>query len=84
MIYHIVVVRDRAADVYAQPMFVTSIGSAIRSFGDEINRADQSNMLNAHPEDFDLFQLGTYDDSSGSFDVYSPRQIAIGKDLVRG
>lgn len=83
MIYQVVVVRDRSADVFGQPTHVTSIGVAIRSFGDEINRVDATNMFNRHPEDFDLYQLGTYNDADASYEVHAPRQIAIGKDLVR-
>lgn len=81
----IVVVRDRSADVFAQPMFVANRGSAIRSFADQVNDSrDEKNILNRHPEDFDLFELGTYDDSTGLFESGVPKQIAVGKDLVRG
>lgn len=80
---HILVIRDRAADVFGQPYFSTSIGAAVRSFSDEINRSDANNSLFKHPGDFDLYHLGTYDDSDGSFDCHPPRQVAIGKDVVR-
>jgi len=84
MILKIVAMRDRAADVFAAPNFVASIGGAIRSFADEVNRKAEGNVLNAHPEDFDLFELGEYDDQSASFMLLdNPRQIAIGKDLKR-
>lgn len=84
MILIVMSVRDRAADVFGQPMFVASRGGAIRSFGDEVNRADANNALHKHPEDFDLYELGIYDDSTASFTLEDkPRQLAIGKDLVR-
>lgn len=80
----IVAIRDRAADCFGQPNFVVSIGASIRSFGDEVNRAAPDNALNKHPEDFDLYELGEYDDAQASFALLpKPRQIAIGKDLVR-
>ena len=78
--------RDRATDQFAQPMFLVNHGQAIRSFGDEINRAGteaQPNYIFMHPDDFDLYFLGTYDTSSGSFVAVSPEQIAIGKNLKR-
>lgn len=81
MKYFVVVVRDRAADVYGAPSFVASIGSAIRSFGDEINRDADNNMFSKHPDDFDLFSLGTYDDSTAVFECGLPAQLALGKDL---
>lgn len=83
MILKIVAVRDRAADVFGQPNFVASIGGAIRAFGDQINNKEPNNALAAHPDDFDLYELGTYDDETADFNVHAPRQIAIGKDLVR-
>lgn len=82
MRYKMVVVRDRAADVYNTPAFVPSLGIANRSFADEINRVDPNNQLNKHPEDFDLFYLGEFDDNTGEFDACRPQQIAVGKDVV--
>lgn len=80
----IIAVRDRSADAYMTPFFAGSVGMAIRSFSDEVNRASPDNILNRHPEDFDLFQLGIFNVQSG--EVFAsedmPRQIAIGKDCV--
>lgn len=82
MIVHIMTVRDRAADVYGQPSFHLSIGGAVRGFTDEINRPAQDNMLYKHPEDFDFFLLGTYDDNTAKFELLErPRQVAVGKDV---
>lgn len=79
----VIAVRDRAADVFGQPGFYTSTGGAIRSFGDEINNPrDGNNMFCKHPEDFDLYLLGDFDDNTGLFNSESPKQIAVGKDLV--
>lgn len=83
MIFFVLTVRDRAANVFGQPFVAVSKGGAIRSFGDEIARVDPNNNLNKHPADFDLYQLGTYDDSTGLFDCGTPQQIAVGKDFAR-
>lgn len=84
MKYLMVAVRDRAADVYATPNFVNSLGGAIRSFGDAINSGDKQSALCAHPEDFDLYELGSYNDETADFEILpKARQIAVGKDLVR-
>lgn len=82
MIYKIVALRDRAADVFSVPQFVPSIGAAVRSFGDAINSKSEE-ALCKHPEDFDLFELGSFDDNEGTFNVHVPRQVAVGKDMVR-
>lgn len=81
MRYKVLAIRDRAIDAYGQPFFSASVGGAIRSFSDEINRAAENNQLNKHPEDFDLYLLGEFDDATGRFDAADPSQIAIGKDL---
>lgn len=81
MIYFVVAIRDRAADVFGQPVFVSSIGGAIRSFGDEVNNPES--QIHKHPGDFDLYELGTFDDNTAQFTCSTPRQIAIGKDSVR-
>lgn len=83
MRYKVVAIRDRAVDVYGQPTFVANIGSAIRAFGDEVRRThtdERPNQLNLHSDDFDLYSLGEYDDSTGIFHTGTPEQIAIGKD----
>ena len=61
----VVAVKDRAADAFGRPFFVQTQGVAIRSFMDEVNRQAEDNQLYQHPDDFDLFELGMYDDSTG-------------------
>ena len=75
-------VKDRAADAYGRPMFVPSTGVAIRSFSDEINRADADNQLYNHPDDFDLFEFGEFDDNSGVFEIHEqPKLLSLGKQV---
>jgi hypothetical protein len=75
-------VKDRAADAYGRPMFVPSVGVAIRSFSDEVNRADADNQLHNHPDDFDLYEFGEFDDNTGLFNLYeSPKLLSLGKQV---
>lgn len=84
MIYIVLAVRDRAANAFMRPIFVNTVGQAVRSFSDEVNRAAPDNAMHGHPEDFDLYELGKYDEETGRFEcLESPRQVAIGKDQVR-
>lgn len=83
MRYKILSVRDRAIDAFGQPFFSASVGGAIRSFSDEVNRQAENNPLAKHPDDFDLYLLGEFDDATGEFSQERPSQVAIGKDLVR-
>lgn len=80
----IVAVRDRVSVAFMQPNFVGSKGGAIRAFADAVNSRDEKSrsMIAQHPEDFDLFLLGSYDDETGLFDTGVPQQIAVGKDLL--
>lgn len=80
----IVVVRDSAVDAFGQPNFVVSIGGATRGFADEVNRAADNNQLNKHPDDFELYHLGSYNDAGAVFTLLEkPRLIARGKDLKK-
>lgn len=78
----IIAVRDRAIDAYGIPFFTRSIGEAIRSFTDEAN--NNQSAINAHPEDYDLYCFGDYDQDTGEFKIdQKPHQIAIGKDQIK-
>lgn len=82
MILILASVKDRAADAYGRPMFVPSSGVAIRSFSDEINREDKDNQLYNHPDDFDLYEFGVFDDSTGMFQLHEqPKLLSLGKQV---
>jgi hypothetical protein len=73
-------IRDSAADAYGRPFFLPSVGVAIRSFTDEVNRPAEDNQIYQHPEDFDLFELGEFDDVTGRFTLLDvPKQLALGR-----
>jgi len=82
MISVIVSVRDTAAEAFGRPMYLQSLGVAIRSFTDEVNREDKDNQLFNHPDDFDLYELGVFDDSIGKYELRdNPSVIVRGKDV---
>lgn len=84
MKYKLIAIRDRVADIFGTPNAVANLGQAMRSFADEINRASEDNALYKHPDDFDLYHLGEYDDAHGTFEILDkPRQLALGRDLKR-
>lgn len=86
MKYKMVCVKDRTADVYGVPYFVMNVGSAVRSFGDEVKRKstdERPNMLNQHPDDFDLFLIGEFDDETAEIAMEErPKSIAMGRDYA--
>jgi hypothetical protein len=82
MVSVIVSVRDSAAEAFGRPMYLQSLGVAIRSFTDEVNREDKDNQLFNHPDDFDLYELGVFDDSIGKYEIRdNPSIIVRGKDV---
>lgn len=78
----VVSIFDSATQMYSKPMFVPSAAYAIRSFKDEVNRADGNNQLNAHPEDFELRMLSTFDEDTGIFTTTGMQVLARGKDVI--
>jgi hypothetical protein len=81
MILFVFAVRDRATDQFGTPMFLVNSGQAIRSFADEINREAADNMLYRHPDDYDLYSMGSFDSSLGLFNTKVPEMVSIGKNV---
>lgn len=82
---YIFAVRDRMADVFGSPFMQASKNMAIRTFSDSVNAVgDTGGLISKHPDDFDLYQLGTWDDNTGLYSTGQPEQIAIGKEVFIG
>lgn len=56
-------VFDTKALCYTTPFFMSSVGAALRMFGDAVN--DEQTSLCKHPTDFVLHHIGYFDDNSG-------------------
>lgn len=84
MNFCICAVRDAAADVYGRPFFVPTKAVALRHFADEVNRIADDNAWNRHPEHFELFELGVFEDGTASFVMLSkPKQVATALEVKR-
>jgi hypothetical protein len=82
MIQIICAVKDRAADAFGRPLFVPSVGLAIRSFSDEVNRSDSENQMFNHSDDFDLYEIGSFDDNTGIIECHpQPKLLSLGKSV---
>lgn len=64
---HVFAVFDLGSASFGRPIFVRGDGEAMRTFTDEVNRREPGNVMNGHPEHFQLFKLGIFDDSTGRF-----------------
>lgn len=80
---HIYAVKDLAVQAFGDFFLVRAPGEAIRSFQDEVNRTDGKSAVAQHPEDYELYKLGTYDDASGNVTAHEPELTARAKDLLR-
>lgn len=77
----VVAVYDAAVEAYNRPFFAPSVGAAMRSFADEVNRPAADNVLHQHPDDFTMMHLSNFDETSGLFEAVEIRALARGKDV---
>jgi hypothetical protein len=74
---------DSAASAFKQPFFMHNNGIAIRAFSDLVNSDDQNVEIAKHPEQFTLFHIGEYDDSTGSIvPLDTPISVSTGVELI--
>lgn len=72
-------IRDNALAAFLRPFFAPTRGMAHRMFQDEINNA-QGDMFK-HPDDYELHEIGTWDDATGAFKNIGPELVVRGKDV---
>lgn len=70
---NIYAIRDNQVAAFSQPFYSQTNGSALRAFSDHVN--ENGTPANKHPQDFDLYQLGTYDDQTGAITSMTPVRI---------
>lgn len=58
-------IYDSKVESYMSPFMAPTAGHALRMFADTVN--DDKTTLNKHPEDFTLFEIGEYDDSTAKY-----------------
>lgn len=74
----LVALYDRAVQAHAPIMTVNTRGEAIRSFKDAVN--DPQSPLYKHPTDYELYQIGTYNEETGEISA-NREQIARAEDM---
>lgn len=70
-------IRDAKIESYGPPFFCRAKGEAIRMFQDLLN--DGQSLPSKYPGDFDLYEIGTYDDATGV--LAAVPHVACGKGL---
>ena len=81
MLLKVYTVFDMASNAYLQPMFFLTKGQAIRAFTEAIS--DEKHVFCKYPSDYVLFELGSFDDSSAKFELYSsPVSLGVAVEFV--
>lgn len=78
----VVAARDSAILTFSSPVVVPARGAAVRSFTDAVNSGDVQSDVANHPDDFELWQLATFDDMTGLFENCL-EVLVRGKDVIR-
>lgn len=76
----LIAVKDTAIDAFLPGIHsVRARGEALRNFTDTVNDPN-AKQLHHHPEDFELWIVGTFDDQTGTI-TGTPERLARGKDV---
>jgi len=70
MLKPVVAVKDKKIGMFDSPFVVRHNGEAMREF--DTVRQDKNTKFGKNPEDFDLYQIGTYDETTGELVTLSP------------
>lgn len=75
---------DKKARVYALPFFVPNTEIGKDYFADALQSNNRDLALCRHPEDFSLWEFGTFDDEVGKFDLHpAPLHVAEAINVTR-
>lgn len=82
MIFKVFTVFDSKVEAYLQPFFMPAKGAAIRAFTEIV--CDVNHAFGKHPEDYTLFEIGSFDDSNAKLDMYpTPLSLGVGIEFVK-
>ena len=77
MIDQVFSVYDEKAEAYLPPFMLPKVQMALRTFGDTINNPES--QMSRHPEDYQLFHLGQFDNHDASYELFSaPKPLGNG------
>ena len=75
-------VYDTKAQAYSRPWYEHTIPSAVRTFTDAVN--EPQSPYNKHPDDFLLFHVGSFDDSSAALEHVQPVPLGCASNFLIG
>lgn len=76
MINKVYSIFDSKVGAHLQPFFMQANGAAIRAVTELVK--DKTHAFGKFPADYTLFELGTFDNSTGVFDMFpTPRSLGV-------
>nr|DAV45133.1 MAG TPA: DNA binding protein [Microviridae sp.] len=81
MLHQIIAIQDIKIGTFSKPVAVPSDGAGVRAFGDAVN--DQNTEYAKHPEDYSIWNLGSFCDQSGEFTNKKPTMLASAVALLK-
>lgn len=82
MILKVFSTRDMKAEAFLQPFFMPTQGAALRAFDDACQKSDSPFYM--HPNDFVLYEIGSYNDSDGVLTALHPvKLMACAADFIQ-
>lgn len=80
MILEMFSVYDTKVKSYLAPMYARTLGEAFRVFSDIVNTADH--QFHKHPDDYILFHVGQFDDSSAGLVQVIQSKVATAREVL--
>lgn len=68
-------VYDSAAECYMDPFVAPTVHFAIRGFREAVNK--KGHQFNTFPEDYTLFQIGSYNAEAGVITPENPHSLGV-------
>lgn len=92
MIHKVYAIKDDKVEAFQTPFLSPARGHALRMFMDATN--DPKTQFYAHPEDFALYEMGEFDDTTGVYTqklsvksdgstVVEPFLVATAEDVIK-
>ena len=71
MMLNVYAIKDVRTEAFLKPFFVQNEAVMRRAVFDASR--DENNTMSIHPEDYQVFELGTYDDNTGEISAVPPK-----------
>lgn len=74
-------IHDTKAETFLPPINFRNNGEALRAFETTVN--DDKTQFHAYPEDYNLIQIGSYDENTGILTTDAHVRLANGTELIK-